>query len=371
MNKISSLIKNDFKVVLTDKMFAFWTVILPVIFIAIFGNITYSGAKNQKAELHIINKDSGEWSKHLIKYISSESMVIVETDAVPEKYNRILTIPENFSRDLANHTPQILKFKKKSGANMNAALQAEIKIVQSLAKLFCDRILNPDTKVPDEIKNRYKNLINVEGAFIQKAGTKIPSGADHAVPGVIVQFIMMSILVYGGVFIIQDRKKRRLERVLYTPVTVTQLWASKLLYRVFLGLFQASVLLIIGAVFFNMNMGNILYSAINVLLFSTAISALSILLGSIVSKEEIIIGIAVLLSNVFAALAGCWWPIEIVTGFMRDIAMLLPSYWAMDAFHKIIFFGTDFVSLIPNFAVMLGYTLIFALISIKYFKVRD
>ncbi len=371
MNKILTIIKNDFKVVFTDKMFLFWTVILPVIFIAIFGRLNYSGPGTLKAELHILNKDRGQWGSHLVKCIESNSMAIIETDKIPDRYNRLLTIPENFSEKFAKGTSQTISLTKATGKNMNAALQAEIRIVQSIAKILCNRILNPDAQVPDDIKSEYEELIGVDSNFLQKISARTPSGSDHAVPGVIIQFIMMSLLIYGGVFIIMDRKKGRLERILYTPVTMLELWIAKLSYRTLLGVFQAAILMVIGITIFNMNMGNILYSAINVVLFSMTIASLSILLGSLISKEELAVGISVLLSNVFAALAGCWWPIEIVSGFMRKIAMVLPSYWAMDAFHKIIFFGTDFSELSVNFLVLTGYTVVFAFLSIKFFKARS
>ncbi|MCK7462075.1 MAG: hypothetical protein MZU84_08450 [Sphingobacterium sp.] len=35
-------------------------------------------------------------------------------------------------------------------------------------------------------------------------------------------------------------------------------------------------------------------------------------IGSLCTKEDLIIGLAVLLANIFAGLGGCWWPIEIV-----------------------------------------------------------
>jgi len=43
-----------------------------------------------------------------------------------------------------------------------------------------------------------------------------------------------------------------------------------------------------------------------------------------------------------AALGGCWWPLEIVPDFVKRLAHLVPTGWAMDALHQLITFGGGF-----------------------------
>jgi ABC-2 type transport system permease protein len=42
------------------------------------------------------------------------------------------------------------------------------------------------------------------------------------------------------------------------------------------------------------------------------------------------------------ALGGCWWPLEIVPDFIKVVAHLVPTAWAMDALHQLITFGGGF-----------------------------
>ena len=138
-----------------------------------------------------------------------------------------------------------------------------------------------------------------------------------------------------------------------------------------MGIIQALILIITGILFFRLNLGNYFLSLLNVLIFSIAIASLSIFIGSVLKKEDLIIGVSILLANIFAALGGCWWPSEIVPQTFQTIGMISPAYWAMDAFHKIIFFNKGLADILLNFIVLLGFTVIFTLLAIKFFKIKE
>lgn len=137
-----------------------------------------------------------------------------------------------------------------------------------------------------------------------------------------------------------------------------------------MGILQAIILVVAGLLFFNLNLGNWFYSSLTVLFFSMAVASLSILIGSLLNKEDLIVGISVLMANVFAALGGCWWPIEVVPQTFRTIGMASPAYWAMDSFHKVIFFNKGIADIAFNWGILLGLTVVFTLLSIRYFRLK-
>ena len=98
---------------------------------------------------------------------------------------------------------------------------------------------------------------------------------------------------------------------------------------------------------------------------------MSIFVGSVLKKEELIVGVSVLMSNMFAALGGCWWPAEIVPPAFRTLGMVSPAYWAMDVFHKVIFFGKGFDAVWPNLLVLLAFTAVFMALALRFFKVEE
>ncbi len=169
----------------------------------------------------------------------------------------------------------------------------------------------------------------------------------------------------------EDRQHGILTRVLFSSTSIGELWGGKFLGRLIMGLIQAFILVIAGKLFFNLNLGNNFLSILNVAVFSITIASLSIFIGSVLNKEDLIIGVSILLANTFAALGGCWWPIEVVPQTFRTLGIISPAYWAMDSFHKIIFFNGGFSDIALNLIVLLGFALIFTLLAVRFFRIRD
>jgi ABC-2 type transport system permease protein len=100
-------------------------------------------------------------------------------------------------------------------------------------------------------------------------------------------------------------------------------------------------------------------------------AALSVFIGSLCRKEDLIIGLAVLLANIFAGLGGCWWPSEIVPPGVRTAAMISPAYWAMDALHKLRFFQGGFGDIFLNLGVLAALAVVLGAVASRTFKIRD
>jgi ABC-2 type transport system permease protein len=182
---------------------------------------------------------------------------------------------------------------------------------------------------------------------------------------------MMMVLIYGGIVVMTDRHRGILSRILFSSASVTQLWGGKFLARLIMGLLQAFLLIFTGLLFFRLNLGNTFLSSLNILFFSVTMASLSIFIGSVFNKEDVIVGISVFVANFFAALGGCWWPIEVVPQTFRHIGMISPAYWAMDAFHRVIFFKGGFGDILVNLLVLMVFTLLFTIPAVKFFKIKD
>jgi ABC-2 type transport system permease protein len=374
IKRILHIARLDLKIMIKDKMFFFWTLLFPVVLILIFGNLYRGGSRDVTAQLMVLNRDQGPWGAYFVEQLKSPGLTIQPIDREPgkaEEYIRCLVIPQDFSRKISGKEAQEVILKTREGANIEASTQAEVKIIQAIVKTLTEIILHPDSATFFEQRQPFKNILTIHTRFPEGTILDIPAGFDHVIPGTLVMFIMIMVLIYGGITVMIDRQKGVLQRILFSPASIPQLWTGKFLGRTLVGIVQALIIVAVGKLFFHLNLGSTLLSTTTIVLFCIAMSALSILLGSIFKKEQVIVGLAILLANIFAALGGCWWPIELVSGTMRSAAMVVPSYWAMDAFHQTIFFHRGFGSLLPNFLVLLGYTLVFSLISFKFFKIKE
>ena len=373
MKKIWHIGFNDIKLMVRDKIFFFWTLLFPLVFIFIFGNLYRGGTSSGQASLMVLNQDKGQWGAYFIEKLKAPGIDLEIISEEPQEYYRILVIPPNFSEKIQNKEAQELLFKKQAKASVQAAAQVETKIIQAIAKTITELILHGDKDLTTyfDKKSEFRNIIEIKAQFPENTLKKVPSGFDHTIPGVIVQFIMMMVLIYGGITVMEDRKRGVLTRILFSSTSIPELWGGKFLGRLMMGILQALILIVTGLLFFNLNLGNFFLSMFNVLVFSITIGSLSIFIGSVLNKEDLIVGISILLANIFVALGGCWGPIEIVPQSFRTIGMISPAYWAMDAFHQIIFFNKGFTDIFINVLVLLGFAVIFTFLAIKFFKIKD
>jgi ABC-type multidrug transport system permease subunit len=199
----------------------------------------------------------------------------------------------------------------------------------------------------------------------------IPSGYNHSVPGSTVIFLLFTVLMYGGINLLEERRKGQLERIYLSPATFSSIIGGKWLGRIIIGMVQIFILFVLGKFLFGIYLGPSLPALFLLSLFFCAtVAGMSMLFGSIIKKEEILIVFNILFANLMAALGGCWWPIELVPEGMKIAGMVFPTGWIMDAYSKLIFFGYGLETVIVNMAVLAGFTGLFLILAVRFFKIR-
>jgi len=365
---------NDLRIMVGDKIFFFWTLAFPVLFIVIFGLLFKAGESAPPvAELTVVNLDQGRWGAYFVEKIKSPGVGVVLADKEPAEYSRLLILPVDFSANIEARRDQALAFKKRSDASTKAAARVETRLYQAIARMVSELVLYGEGDLTRFLDGHaeFRDLVQVKSRFPENTVTVVPSGFDHSIPGTTVQFIMMMVLIYGGITVMEDRKKGILGRLLFSPLSTGELFQAKLLGRWLMGLLQALMLIVVGKIFFRLNLGSFPLSLLVLAVFALAMAALSVFIGSLVGKEDMIVGLAVLLSNIFAALGGCWWPSEIVAPGLRRVGLVSPAYWAMDALHKLRFFSGGLSDILPHLGVLLGLAIVLTVVAGRYFKIRD
>ena len=357
-----------------DKAFFFWTLAFPVVFIVLFGLLFKAGDNAPPtAELTVVNQDQGRWGAYFLDKIKSPRIEIKTVETEPAEYNRLIILSPDFSAKIEARKDQAVAFKKREDASVKAAARVETRLYQAIARVLSELVLYGEgdlTKFLDD-HAEFRDLVQVKSHFPEKTVLVVPSGFDHSIPGTTIQFIMMMVMIYGGITVMEDRKKGIMGRMLFSPLSTGELFQAKLLGRWMMGMLQALMLFTVGKIFFHLDLGSVPLSLLVIAVFALVMSALSVFIGSLCTKEDMIVGLAVLLSNIFAALGGCWWPNEIVPQGVRTAAMVSPAYWAMDALHKLRFFQGDFSAIAPHLGILLALSIILGILAARYFKIRE
>lgn len=366
---------NDLRVTFKDKMFLFWLLVFPLLFATIFGlAFRESAPEDQKVTLNVVDKDKSFLSQALIDELADEKFVMDLLETEQEIRVRALIIPENFAKNITAGEKAELILQKEEGSNMEASQAAHSHILKAIIKILA-KIVSVNPRSESDLEQRFgqhtfKRSITLRTEMAGKL-EMIPSGFNHSIPSITVMFILFTVFMYGGVSIVEERNGGQLERTYLSPATFTAIIAGKWTSRLLLGMLQFVILFAAGKILFKIYLGNSLPALLLVALFLSGTAAgMSIFFGSIIQKMEVLIIFNILVANIMAAFGGCWWPIEIVSSGLKKASFIFPTGWAMDAFHKLIFYGQGLESLLPHILALLGFTLVFLLLAVKFFKFR-
>lgn len=210
-------------------------------------------------------------------------------------------------------------------------------------------------------------LVALEAKFAGRA--PIPSGIGFSLPGNLVYFLTMNLLIFGGATVAATRRSGVLKRLLTLPVRRGELIAGQLYGLWLLGAVQIAFLLLAGKLVFGLNVGANLPGVLLVLLvYAWVASALGVLIGSLIDAPDRVVGVCVLASILMAAVGGCWFPLELVPESLRTAGHCVPTGWALDALHRLISFGGDLGSVTKPLAVLFGFGLAATAAAARWFR---
>lgn len=366
---------NDLKLTVKDKMFVFWLLIFPLLFALLFSlAFPERSQRTQKVTLNVRDNDESFLSKALISELKSEKYVVEILKVESETKIRALIIPENFSKDIFEGKKVELILEKESGSNMEASQAAYSNVLKAIIKILA-KVVSIAPQNERELEEKYylhklERLITLRSERAGKIRV-IPAGFNHMIPASAVMFILFTVLMYGGINLLEERRGGQLERIYLSPASFSSIISGKWASRLFLGVLQIFLLFLAGKVIFKTYLGNsILALFLVALFFCGTIAGMSILLGSVIKKEEVLIVFNILFANIMAGLGGCWIPLELFPAGLKNVSFIFPTGWAMDAFHKLIFFGYDLKSILLNVFILFLYSLVFLIAAVRFFKLR-
>lgn len=375
MKNITFIAIKDFLYLLKDKSVLIWMFVMPLVFFAFIGSTTggFGGGNGKNVLLAVWYEGSPEdaVAKQIYQRLETEGFDLrqfsTEKPLYKDKYEfknygRQLWLPDHMASQIKEGLQVELEFKFK-GDDMGAQLN-EFKLQKAIYQTLGDYLVlkmhhKKAAKALDfSVVNDRPDLIELE---VSEGGEErnIPSGYEQAVPGTLVMFLMMISVTSGAMSLFLERRTGVLRRLAAAPISRKELIFGKWLGKLMLATCQLIYGMIMGALLFKIHWGEH-WLMVFILLFawSAACASFAVLVGSLATNEGQINGIPVLVSMLFAALGGCWWPIEITPEWMQQLAMFFPTGWVMDALHQLMYFGGDLASVLHHQLALYGLALI-------------
>jgi ABC-2 type transport system permease protein len=333
-----------------------WAFLMPVVFFYAIGAAAGGFARpaGRDTLALLAPADAGWLAERLERRLERDFRVVRVPDAAGlARRRRGLILPAGFTEQvLAGKPVEVrLRVQEKDLGSDYDRFRAGRAVYTLLADLIVvsqhGRAANREAVAELERKPRSLTVA------VESAGRRPPRGFEQAVPGIMVMFLLLTMLSSGGVWLVIERKQGILRRLAAAPVSRGAIVAGKCGGRWALGMIQTGFAMAAGSLLFKVGWGSNWPAVVALLAVYAGLTAmLGVLLGSLARSERQVIGLAVTSANVLGALGGCWWPIEITPFWAQRLALALPTGWAMDGLHKLVSFGEPIWAVTPHLAVL-------------------
>lgn len=361
-----NIIKNTCKILFKRKGFIFITFILPVILIFAFASLYSSTATMNVA---IINNDKGALGKALeerlvdvkgVKILEVDEDESLISDLIFYKYEMVITINEDFTKDIINEKkPQLKNKALMQGENqqiINSVINSQVNDFVNLSK-------NIDIK-DEEIDDVLEKYMDSKPNY-KIVGQEEEKGNINYSVGIIFYLIFMSAGL-SCKFLLEDEREGTKDRVLMSKVSEKTYYGGLSIILFILSSIPAIEYFIVCKAL-NYEFGFEKTYLLLVLLLITVLLAIlfNILISTIVKSNTAFTMISTTLTVPIFMLSGAFWPYDMMGESLKRIGSVLPPRWFFLAIEKLQE-GETIIQILPEMGKLLTLSLALFLLSVFF-----
>lgn len=366
MRGILQLALNDLRLTVKDRASLIWLLLMPIGMMWFFGVVGDDGGPSAPppVSLGIVDRDGGWIARGLVETLRDERLELTEEGSESEIVAgtpRALFLPAGFTAGLLAGEVQRVELRKAADSDGGFGQASEVFVRRAVLRTLAQLVeLGAAIDEPDA-PQRFRELSAREplvalAVTAAGRGRQVPSGRAQSIPGITTMMVMMMTLIYGAVFLTLERQQGMLRRQATAPLTRRQIFAGKWLGRLLLASAQIVILVAAGRWLLGLRWGNSVAGLVLLFLsYAVCLAGLSTLLGSVCRSSEAASSVGWISTLVMAALGGCWWPSELMPGWLQTAAHAFPTAWAMDGFHALISFGRGVEAVLLPAAVLVAF----------------
>jgi len=200
------------------------------------------------------------------------------------------------------------------------------------------------------------------------AVTEFPDSVEQNVPGYTI-FGVFFIVQVIATSLLSEKQNGTFRRLLAAPLSQPALLLGKLLPYYLVNLLQVALMFTIGALVFDMNLGNAPLALVLVTLATAAAATgMGLLVASFGKTPEQIGGLSTLLALTLAAVGGMMVPTFVMPEFMQAISKISPHAWALAGYQDVIVRGLGLQSVLPEAGVLMAFAVVFFGVAVWRFR---
>jgi ABC-2 type transport system permease protein len=193
------------------------------------------------------------------------------------------------------------------------------------------------------------------------------------VPALIGVILTMTMTMFTAMAIVRERERGNLELLITTPASSLELMLGKLVPYVFIGLIQATLVLVLGVLLFNVPINGSLFAFYTAALLFIAATLTLGLIASTLAETQIQafqMSIFVLLPSIL--LSGFVFPFDGMPPAARWIAQLLPLTHFVELVRGIVLRGAGLAELqVPIYKLLAFTAVTLTVVTLRFHKRLD
>ena len=192
------------------------------------------------------------------------------------------------------------------------------------------------------------------------------------VPGVMTVILMLISAMMTSISITREKELGTMEVLLVSPLKPVQVITGKVVPYIFLSVFNAIIIILLGIFVFKMPVeGSLLWLGLESVLFIITSLALGILISTVSASQQ---------TAMMASLMGLMLPTILLSGFIFPISSMpaalqilsniIPAKWFIIIVKGILLKGAAITYIWKETLVLMGMALFFITLSVKKYKIR-
>ena len=195
------------------------------------------------------------------------------------------------------------------------------------------------------------------------------NGYAHSFAGMGVQFILF-MGVDMGIGVLLARRSGIWNRLLAAPLTLTTVLLARAVSAAIIAFCLLGVIFLFAIAVFGVRIASLAGFVGVALCFALLTASFGLLIAAFGKTPEAARGIAVFATLIMVMLGGAWVPSFMFPAWVQQVALAVPTRWAIDGFDAMTWRGLGVAAAGPAMAAELGFALLFALLAVWKFR-RD
>ena len=368
LQRLGAIIKKEFIQLKRDRATLGMIVMLPIVQLLLFGYAINMDPKHLPTA--VISQDNSFLSRSIVTGMQNAEYFKIMQNISSDKQGDdllkqgkvlfVVSIPDNFAGDVIR------------GAKPNILLQADATDPTAISGAISALNGIVEKVIKENIKGDLGYLKNSLPAFsIITHKMYNPEGFTryNIVPALIGLVLIFTGVMMTALAITRERERGTMENLLSMPVKPIEVMIGKITPFIFIGLFQAGMVILIARFLFNIPIfGSISVLMLCSLLFIICNLAIGFLISTVAKNQTQALQMSVFVIMPSIIMTGFMFPFDGMPIWAQTIAKGIPLTYFLRIARGIMLKGATFVDILPHFWPLMLIVLILTAITMKVYE---